>query len=139
MQYPPPPQPPPEHSPPPYAPDPQLPPQYPNPPYPIQPPAYGYYAPIYPPAPRQQVSAFAIASLVTSILSWFVIPFVGGIVAVVLGHIAHNEIRKANGAIGGRGMALAGLILGYVQIVFTILAIVIVIWLIIVFSDNPTV
>jgi len=77
--------------------------------------------------------------LVTSIVSWFIVPFIGGIVAVVLGHIAQNEIRKSNGAIGGSGMALAGLILGYVQIVFMILLIAIIIWIAIIFANNPVV
>lgn len=139
MQYPQPPQPPPEQSLPPYAPNPpQPPPQYPNPPYPNSPPAYGYYTPPYQPVVRgPQTSTFAIASLVTSLVSWFIIPFIGGIVAVVLGHIARNEIRKSNGTISGGGMALAGLIIGYIQIALTIIGIAIIIWIVVIFASNP--
>jgi hypothetical protein len=137
----PPPQPqPPGHALPPYAPNPQLPPQYPNPPYPVQPSAYGYYAPVYAPAVRgPQTSSFAIASLVISIVSWFIVPFIGGIVAVILGHTALSEIRRSNGAIGGGGMARAGLILGYVQIAAMILLIALIIWFAVIFAQHPVV
>ena len=41
----------------------------------------------------------------------FIIP---SILAVIFGHIAKGEIRASEGQQGGDGMALAGLILGYV-------------------------
>jgi len=33
---------------------------------------------------------------------------------VIFGHIALNEIKKSSGAIEGQGLALAGLIIGYI-------------------------
>ncbi|HLW03024.1 MAG TPA: DUF4190 domain-containing protein [Ktedonobacterales bacterium] len=39
-----------------------------------------------------------------------------GIPAVVLGHIALKEIDRSNGQQGGRGMAIAGLVLGYITL-----------------------
>ena len=39
--------------------------------------------------------------------------FPAAIVAIILGHISHNEISKSGGRIKGAGMSLAGLILGY--------------------------
>ncbi|MDP6208657.1 MAG: DUF4190 domain-containing protein, partial [Roseibacillus sp.] len=42
------------------------------------------------------------------------IPVIASIVAIIMGHIARGEIRNAGGTQGGGGMALAGLILGYV-------------------------
>ena len=57
----------------------------------------------------------AIASLVCGcigvITCCFIIP---SILAVIFGHIAKGEIRASEGQQGGDGMALAGLILGYV-------------------------
>lgn len=41
-------------------------------------------------------------------------PVIASIVAIIMGHVARSEIRKAGGMQGGEGMALAGLILGYV-------------------------
>ena len=62
-------------------------------------------------------STTAILSLVFGIASWFALPFLGAIVAIVCGHIARGEIhRAAPGAIGGDGLALGGLILGYLHL-----------------------
>jgi hypothetical protein len=73
-------------------------------------------------APR--TSGTAIASLVFGIHSWCVLPFVGAILAVIFGHSAHNEIRRAPpGTIEGDGFAIAGLILGWAHIAIFIGAI----------------
>jgi hypothetical protein len=67
-------------------------------------------------------STAAIVSLVFGILSWVMLPMIGPIVAVVAGHMARGEIRRSNGQIGGDGMAIAGLVLGYIQIMLLVLA-----------------
>ena len=56
-----------------------------------------------------KTSTMAVISLVSALLC---IPFV----SVILGHLARGEVRKSNGAISGAGIALAGLIIGYLQI-----------------------
>ncbi len=63
-------------------------------------------------------SALAIVSLVFGVLSWCLLPMVGAVVAVVCGHLARSEIRHAppDDAIEGGGMALAGLVLGYLNL-----------------------
>jgi hypothetical protein len=66
--------------------------------------------------PTQTTSTLAIVSLISGIVSWFLIPFIAAVAAVVTGHMAKNEIRKSNGMIGGNGMATAGLVLGYIQL-----------------------
>ena len=59
-------------------------------------------------------STTAILSLVFGIICWFALPFIGAIVAIVCGHIARGEIRRAPpGTIEGEGLAIAGMILGY--------------------------
>ncbi|MDQ2997088.1 MAG: DUF4190 domain-containing protein [Chloroflexota bacterium] len=68
-------------------------------------------------------STAAIVSLVFGILSWVVLPGIGPIVAVVAGHMARAEIRRSNGQVGGGGMAMAGLVLGYLQIALLALVI----------------
>lgn len=68
-------------------------------------------------------SAMAIVSLVCGIASYFIIPFIGSIAAIIFGHIAKNEIKKSAGMIKGNGMATWGLILGYVQIGLLVLGI----------------
>jgi uncharacterized membrane protein YjfL (UPF0719 family) len=66
-------------------------------------------------------STLALVSLVTGILSWVFLPLIGPIIAIITGHMARSEIRRSNGLLTGAGMALAGLILGYVQIFLIII------------------
>ncbi|HEU5345502.1 MAG TPA: DUF4190 domain-containing protein [Ktedonobacterales bacterium] len=67
------------------------------------------YAPTPGYPPPGPTSGMAIASLVCSLLGI-------GLVGVILGHLALNEINKSNGYTQGRGLAIAGLIIGYLQI-----------------------
>jgi hypothetical protein len=68
-------------------------------------------------------SSLAVVSLVFGILSWCLLPFIGAIVAIICGHMARNEIRRAPaGAMEGDGMAIAGLVLGYVHVALVVLA-----------------
>jgi len=62
-----------------------------------------------------QTSGKAIGSLVSGML-FFILP--AAIVAVVLGHISLSEINHSFGRRRGKGMAIAGLVLGYVGIAF---------------------
>lgn len=72
------------------------------------------------PAPR--TSGTAVASLVFGILSWFALPVIGAILAIVLGHVARGEIRRAPpGTVDGDGMAITGLILGWTHVVIVVL------------------
>ena len=71
-----------------------------------------------------RTSGTAIASLIFGILSWVMLPFIGALLAVVLGHSARSEIRRAPpGTIEGDGMALGGLILGWVHLAFFIVVV----------------
>ena len=58
-------------------------------------------------------STLSLTSLIMGILGWVFIPIVGGIIAVVTGHMAKKEIRESSGLLGGDGFATAGLVLGY--------------------------
>lgn len=61
-----------------------------------------------------QTSGKAIGSLICGIINIFPL----FIVAVILGHLALSDIKKSAGRLGGRGLAIAGLILGYLGVVF---------------------
>jgi hypothetical protein len=75
--------------------------------------------PQYQPVPaRQPVNQMAVISLSFGI-GQVMLPFAGAIVAVVCGHLARNEIRQTGEA--GRGMAQAGLVLGYMGVVIPLL------------------
>lgn len=62
-------------------------------------------------------STLSLASLMMGIIGWFLLPVVGGIIAVITGHLAKKEIRQSGGLLGGDGLATAGLVLGYSNIV----------------------
>jgi len=55
----------------------------------------------------------AIASLVCGIVGCFTIT---AIVAIVHGFVARNQIEKSGGTQQGSGMALAGIILGFIWV-----------------------
>lgn len=85
-------------------------------------PAYGGQ---YAPAP-QPSSGLAVTSLVCGIagvlLFWLFVPLLGSIAAIITGHLAIRQIRMTPG-LGGRGMAIAGLVMGYVMVAFGVLSI----------------
>jgi len=84
--------------------------------------------PYAPPASAPQVvptqSALAIVSLIAGIVGLF---FFGSLVAVICGHVARSNIRASNGTQTGDGMALAGLILGYIGLAMALLWIIVVV------------
>lgn len=98
----------------------------PPPPGPGMPPQPGYGG------QPQQTSVLGIISLVTGILGIFCCTwFLFSIAATVLGFLAKKEIDE--GKKTGRGMAMAGLILGIVGIVIGV-----VMWIILLASDNAS-
>ncbi len=70
----------------------------------------------------QRTSGLAVASLVCSIGSFLFIPF-GFIPAIICGHMATKRIRREPG-LGGRGLAKAGLIIGYISMSLFVLVII---------------
>jgi hypothetical protein len=63
----------------------------------------------------------AVLSLVAGIAGLSVLPFIGSIVAVIIGPIAKRDIVASGGAQTGEGLATAGTILGWVGIGLTVL------------------
>lgn len=81
--------------------------------------------PLPPQAPIQ--NSKAIASLVLGAVALFVpVPFVLGIAAIILGNSARREIR-ANPQEQGDGLAIAGIILGWVDVAFSLVLILVLI------------
>jgi len=82
------------------------------------------------PLPAQPVipktCPFAIVSLVVGILS-FCIPLIGSAVAITFGIVSLNRIKSSSGGLSGRGMAIAGIILGCVSFALIVVWIIIVI------------
>lgn len=71
-----------------------------------------YVQPVYVYGPK--TNSMAVASLVSGILAWLLCPLLAGVLAVIFGHVARGQIRQTGE--GGGGMAIAGLILGYLNL-----------------------
>jgi hypothetical protein len=77
-----------------------------------------------PPPPRPVVdyttsvhtSGMAIASLVMGIAGWTLLPLVGSILALVFGYAARRDIRRRPDELTGEGLAVAGLVLGWLMV-----------------------
>jgi hypothetical protein len=61
-------------------------------------------------------SSMALVSLIAGILGLTLFPLVGSVVALITGSMAKKEINESRGALGGEGMAKAGVILGWIGI-----------------------
>jgi hypothetical protein len=74
---------------------------------------------------KSPTNSAAVVSLIFGIVSWFLCPLIGGIVAVITGHMAHSQIKRSGE--GGAGLATSGMVLGYIHLAAA--AVFIVFWL----------
>ena len=76
----------------------------------------GAYQPV-----STSINGLAIASMVLGIL-W--IYWIGSILAIIFGLVAMGQIKRSTGRQSGRGMAIAGLVLGLVGVGILLLVII---------------
>ena len=69
--------------------------------------------PSYPVRSTAHTNGYAIASMVLGIL-W--VYWIGSILALVFGYVAKGQIDRSGGMETGRGMAIAGIVLGWVGV-----------------------
>ena len=81
------------------------------------PPGQTWGAPAY--ATQRRTNGFAIASLVLGCLFCLLIT---GILAVIFGNIALNQIAQSPGTQQGRGLAVAGVVLGWIGVALLAIA-----------------
>src|SRR5262250_59756 len=60
-----------------------------------------------------QSSGKALASLICGVFFFF---WPASIAAIILGHLALSDIKKSAGRVTGRGMAIGGLVTGYIGV-----------------------
>jgi Domain of unknown function (DUF4190) len=75
-----------------------------------------------PPGPRR-TSGTATLALGAGVLSFVCLFGLGGVLAIALGWIAHSEIERSSGRIGGKGLASAGIGLGIANLVLTVVGV----------------
>lgn len=78
-----------------------------------------------------KTNGYAIASLVLGLVP--VIPVIGSILAIIFGILAESQVNGSGGTERGRGMAIAGTILG----VLGIIGFAIIVWIAVHGSTNP--
>jgi hypothetical protein len=75
---------------------------------PVSAPGYGYGYPVV----ARRTNGLAVASLVVSIVSLVILLGGPGIIGAIMGHVARRQIRQRGD--DGDGMALAGIIVGWI-------------------------
>jgi hypothetical protein len=73
--------------------------------------------------PSVPTNTMALTSMIAGIVGWTVAPLLGSLVAIITGHMAKRELRERMGRESGDGMATAGLVMGYLQIIPSVLCI----------------
>jgi Domain of unknown function (DUF4190) len=63
--------------------------------------------------PVQTTSGEAIAALVLGICGLCILPVIGPMLALVFGYRGRAEVDRSRGRVGGRGLAVAGIVLGW--------------------------
>ncbi|MBU6951635.1 DUF4190 domain-containing protein [Hahella sp. HN01] len=63
-------------------------------------------------------SGLAVTSFIFSLIGLF---FFGSLIAIICGHIALHKIRESAGVLTGAGLAITGLVLGYLGLLGTVL------------------
>jgi len=71
-------------------------------------------------APQPKTAGLAIWSLVLGILSLTCFSILSAIPGVICGHMALSKIKQSSGALAGQGLAIAGLVTGYMGILWAV-------------------
>ena len=98
------------------------------------PPGYPPYVPAY--ALNPPNNGLAIASMILGILGFFLLFIIGPILALVFGYISRGQIDRSEGRQGGRGFAVAGIVMGWAGIAWNILIIGFYVWFFVYFFST---
>ena len=74
----------------------------------------------------RETLSLAVVSLIFGILTFVLLGPIGAIVAVICGHVALSTLRAQPDRYAGKGMAVAGLTLGYTGLLLVVVAFVLV-------------
>ena len=68
-------------------------------------------------------STLALISLIAGIVGFTALPILGGIVALFTGYAARKETRAVPAKFSGDGLATAGIIMGWIQVVLSVIGV----------------
>jgi hypothetical protein len=68
-------------------------------------------------------SPLAIVSVIAGVLGFSAVPVVGGIVALITGYLARKDTKASPPTASGDGLAVAGIIMGWIQVGLAVLSI----------------
>jgi hypothetical protein len=102
----------------------------------------GYGQPAYPYAAAPPTDGLALGSMITGIAALVLscaygVGLLASPVALILGKVSLNRIKRSQGQLGGHGLALTGFILGIIGTVLLVLAIIAVVIIIVVAINDP--
>jgi len=70
-------------------------------------------------------SKLAIASLVLGVLTIWPFRIFTAIPAIICGHLALSKIKASNGLLSGKGFAITGMVIGYLDILLLVASVII--------------
>lgn len=82
-----------------------------------------------------QTSTLAVIALVIAVISWFFLPIITGIIAIILAIVARKKIVASAGAITGKGLATAALIISLISTISWIVFLIV--WFSAMFAGLP--
>lgn len=68
-------------------------------------------------------SPLAIVSVIAGVLGFSAVPVIGGIVALITGYLARKDTKASPPTASGDGLALAGIIMGWIQVALAVVSI----------------
>jgi hypothetical protein len=68
-------------------------------------------------------NGMAVASLILGIAGLSVVPVIGSVLALILGYMAKRDIRQRPTETTGEGLATAGVVMGWIGVVLTVLVV----------------
>jgi hypothetical protein len=77
-----------------------------------------------PPGGTAKTEPLATLSLVFGLLSLACFSVLTGVPAIICGHTARTRINQSNGTLAGREMAVIGMVLGYISVAVSIVAVI---------------
>lgn len=68
----------------------------------------------------RKTDVMALASLLCAAASFFLLPLLPAVAAIILGYAARDRIRSSKGTLEGEGLATAGIVIGVINVVLVL-------------------